>query len=243
MARIVHAQKRKAMTEKLKQLVESINQLTTEIADNELLSVKHSKIALDMAITTGGLLGECKKELRITKMAIGWETWFAANIKGFELRTAQNYMKLYRAKTKDVAFFDDCESIAQAYNKIADNIVEVENPAPVTVIEVNGDIQPASPPAAVPPVRRKVKLKKDWKKVVRSKVKWICKMVNEHPNPEMYALLGPIVQLYMERPIQADVLDGGKVITTTHRLTDVEGIMTNMGTPTTETESEIVTTE
>ena len=105
-------------TDELSQVVSEINRLSVDINTNDLLTKKHGKVSLEMAITTGGLLSKCKEILRKSKSSQGWEDWFAENITGFTVRSGQYYTQLFRQKTKDSSFFDDCDSISEALRKI-----------------------------------------------------------------------------------------------------------------------------
>jgi hypothetical protein len=112
---------------KLKQFAEEVNRLQVDIEANDALSINHGKIALELALKAGATLREAKELVPHGE----WEKWIADNVKAVELRTAQNYMKLaqekaiveerkknnaeFGMKTKYVAFFEECQSLREAY--------------------------------------------------------------------------------------------------------------------------------
>lgn len=222
------------MNEELQKIVTEINHVSGEVNKNEQLSTTHSKLALQLAIRTGGLLAESKKLLRLSKSGIGWETWFAQNITGFTIRTAQNWMNLHRKKTKDASFFDDCDSTNQAYAKLEK---EKNNPAALLIEQTKSvtgevtDTDTETPPTApTAPERDPNTTASGWEKKVKSKVNSlvnIFKKYNLEEYPETVCLLLPIVQIWQERPKVTVTLDGGRVITE----------------PKTDTAEETVTTE
>jgi hypothetical protein len=108
-------------TNQLETIVNTINQNIIEIESVNLLARNTYRKGLELAFATGSLLIQCKIHLRETKSGIGWEVWFGQNIKGFDIRTGQIYMKLYQKKTNHASFFDNCESIRDAIKKLNDS--------------------------------------------------------------------------------------------------------------------------
>ena len=98
---------------KLKQYADELNQLQTDIESNKALSIKHGKLTLQFALKAGAILRGAKKIIPHGD----WEKWVKTNVKGIEIRTAQNYMKLAEmaAETKHVAFLEAAESLREAY--------------------------------------------------------------------------------------------------------------------------------
>ncbi|MGA9452724.1 MAG: DUF3102 domain-containing protein [Verrucomicrobiia bacterium] len=101
---------------KLKQYAEEVNQLQTEIASNDALSIKHGKVALNLVIKAGGILNEAKKLVKHG----GWGKWVSENVTGISKRTAENYMKLAKkaAETQYVALLDGAQSLREAYIRV-----------------------------------------------------------------------------------------------------------------------------
>jgi DUF3102 family protein len=108
------------MNEQLQSIVTEINSLSSSICDNELLSKKHGKISLRLAIKTGKLLIKSKSIIKKN-----WKKWFNENIKGFDERTAYNYIRLYNNQMKHVSF-GECESLREAYKTIG--IIKTKSP-------------------------------------------------------------------------------------------------------------------
>jgi hypothetical protein len=70
--------------QQLKQYAEQVNQLQTDIESNDALSIKHGKMALDLALKAGGILIEAKKLVKYGT----WEKWVAESVPHISKRTA-----------------------------------------------------------------------------------------------------------------------------------------------------------
>ena len=114
--------------QKLKGYAEQLNRLQTDIESNGALSIKHGKIALELALRAGAILRDAK-DLVPKKQ---WGKWIEENVRGITTRTAQNYMRLAtevaiekervevknkfgKTETQYVSFLADCEGLREAY--------------------------------------------------------------------------------------------------------------------------------
>jgi hypothetical protein len=97
--------------EKLKQMAEEVNQLQTEIASNDALSITYGKKTVELAISAGEHLIAIQNLLPHGK----WEDWVGDNIKGITIQTCRNYMRLAESNRKHVFDLNDVETLRQAY--------------------------------------------------------------------------------------------------------------------------------
>lgn len=98
-----------------KSVVERINQLHAEAAQNATFSRRALDTALRAAWEAGGLLIEEKKRVRHTMGSGAWLLWLESNFQGTP-RTAQRYMRLARSLA-DPSFVQGL-SLRQVYDRL-----------------------------------------------------------------------------------------------------------------------------
>lgn len=113
-------------------LVDQINKLQMVIKSNELISKTNGKRALGLAIQSGKLLLDCKKELHCKSKRAGWVEWVGKNITSIKYQTVTRYIELYQYDLTHENELEECESIREAYYKVGifKRKVDVELPTP-----------------------------------------------------------------------------------------------------------------
>ena len=139
--------------QKLKGYAEQLNRLQTDIESNGALSIKHGKIALELALRAGAILRDAK-DLVPKKQ---WGKWIEENVRGITTRTAQNYMRLAtevaiekervevknkfgKTETQYVSFLADCEGLREAY--LVAGIIKTPKMIDATIIPDENEMTP-----------------------------------------------------------------------------------------------------
>jgi hypothetical protein len=100
----------------LDKLLAEILNLKVEIDGYESLSKRYGKLALELAIKSGGKLLECQKEVEC-KHKRGWVKWVETNIEpAISYETVRRYIRLWKYNLSHETEIAECESIREAYH-------------------------------------------------------------------------------------------------------------------------------